>query len=67
MLYNVKEYGLYTGTAGAAVTLYCRSLDVAAEARLVLGGVELVTVRFSVICAVTAVTTELLLWRAAVS
>ena len=67
MLYNVKEYGLYTGTAGAAVTLYCRSLDVAAEARLVLGGVELVTVMFSDICAVTAVTTELLLWRAAVS
>lgn len=61
----MKEYGLYTGTAGAAVALYCRSLDGAAEARLVLGGVELVTVRFSDICAVTAVTTGLLLWTAA--
>ena len=63
----MKEYGLYTGTAGAAVALYCRSLDVTAEAGLVLGGVELVTVRFSDICAVTALTTELLLWRAAES
>ena len=57
MLYNVKEYGLYTGTAGAAVTLgcsCCRSLDVTSEeARLVVGGVELVTTTLSV-------TTELL-------
>ena len=57
MLYNVKEYGLYTGTAGAVVTLgcsCCRSLDVTSEeARLVVGGVELVTDTVSV-------TTELL-------
>ena len=63
MLYNVKEYGLYTGTAGAAVTLgcsCCRSLVVTSEeARLVVGGVELVTARLSV-------TTELLPWSAAV-
>ena len=55
MLYNVKEYGLYTGTAGdadAAVTLgcsCCRSLDVTSEeARLVVGGVEPVTATVSV-------------------
>ena len=61
----MKAYGLYTGTAGAAVTLgcSCRSLDVAAEARLAVGGVELVTARFSIVCAV--LTTELLFWRAA--
>ena len=57
MLYNVKEYGLYTGTAGTAVTLGCNccsSLDVTSEeARLVVGGVELVT-------ATVSVTTELL-------
>ena len=57
MLYNVKEYGLYTGTAGDAVTRgcsCCSSLVVtSAEARLVVGGVELVT-------ATVSVTTELL-------
>ena len=67
MLYNVKEYGLYTGTTGdadAAVTLgcsCCRSLDVTSEeARLVVDGVELVT-------ATVSVTTELLPWSAAVA
>ena len=63
MLYNVKEYGLYTGTAVDAVTLgcsCCRSMDVTSEeARLVVGGVELVT-------ATVSVTTELLPWSAAV-
>ena len=67
LLKNLKAYGLYTGTAvaGAAVTRVCncRSLVVAAEARLVVGGVELVTSRFSIVCAV--LTTELLFWRAA--
>ena len=62
----MKAYGLYTGTAVAAVALGCgcRSLVVAAEAaRLAVGGVELVTSRFLIVCAV--LTTELLSWGAA--
>ena len=61
----MKAYGLYSGAAGAALALgcSCRSLVVSAEARLAVGGVELVTSRFSIVCAV--LTTELLFWRAA--